>query len=769
MTVLRDIQVVDLSTGIAGPVVGMFLADFGAEVVKVEPPEGDPARSLPGFAVWNRGKKSMVVDPAVPEQCSRLEALLGGADVCVVRDAGVLRAHGLDPDRLRRTNPGLVIVEVPPYATGGETPWTGGEESHGLLAAASGVAWRQSCYDGGPVESVLPQFLYVQGLWAMTCTAAALLERERSGTGQRVTVTGLNAVMQAAVSLLTVNAGVPDPSTAVGPAGRHPTYTRHRAGDGEWLGCGGLGVKFETALIRAIGLGEMLDEREGGMPRLLAPENLGRTTRRISEAFLTRDRDEWLKIFGSLGIPCGPLDDPSQWLDQEQIQAIGMREEVTDPERGTVTMPGVPLRLTRSPGAVAGPAPALGGHQDEVRARAPRPADTRGWPRLVAGPLSGLRVLNMGTFVAGPYAGHLLAELGADVIKVEPIQGDPFRSKAFTYNRGMRSLALDLSKPAGKSAFHRLAAVSDVVVNSSRPGVAARLGVDHPTLSSVNPGIVTVSLSGYGEVGAMAAEPAVDMVVQAMSGMMKRQGGDSEPVANTIALVDTTSAVMTALAAVLSLLHRERTGEGQHAWTSLAGTATFLQSGELVRYRDRPEPSVGGRDHRGTDPFDRFYPVSDGWIRLHANSSGAVSARRLASAGLNVDEAELAADPAAALTAALREHTGRDAAQALNEAGVPAVRARRISEVLSDEQLLADEFSHIRPGADGITILAPGRYATFSRTQRFGPLPVAGTGERTREVLREAGLDESEIAALAEAGTVVEGGPMEQRLTPVYR
>jgi crotonobetainyl-CoA:carnitine CoA-transferase CaiB-like acyl-CoA transferase len=162
----------------------------------------------------------------------------------------------------------------------------------------------------------------------------------------------------------------------------------------------------------------------------------------------------------------------------------------------------------------------------------------------------------MGTFVAGPYAGALLAELGADVIKVEPPGGDPFRANALVFNRGMRSLAVNLQAPAGVDAFRKLAAESDVVVEWLRPGVTAKLGIDYDSLAKTNPGIVTVSLSAYGEQGPLSGRPGVDMVVQGMSGMMSAQGGDSEPVANTIAIIDVTTAAMLALGAVLALLHR---------------------------------------------------------------------------------------------------------------------------------------------------------------------------------------------------------------------
>src|SRR6202034_3998943 len=172
--------------------------------------------------------------------------------------------------------------------------------------------------------------------------------------------------------------------------------------------------------------------------------------------------------------------------------------------------------------------------------------------------------------------------------------GDPFRVSGFVFNRGMRSLSVNLQAPDGVDAFRRLARVSDVVIDALRPGVAAKLGIDYDALADGHPGLIEVSLSAYGEGGPLGGRPGVDMVVQGMSGMMSAQGGDSEPVAYTIPIIDVTTSAMLVLAATLALLHRERTGSGQRAWASLAGTATYLQTGELVRYRGREPAETGG-------------------------------------------------------------------------------------------------------------------------------------------------------------------------------
>ena len=718
--------------------------------------------------MWNRGKKSVVVDPKDAAQCRWLAELIAGADICIAGNGGTLQQFDLDGAALIKANPRLILVEMPSYAR--TTPWLGGHELQGLLAAAAGVAWRQSSTDGGPVDSVYPHLLYVQGLWATVCAVAALVERESSGYGQAVKVTGINAVMEAAVGAFTVNPDLPDPSTAVGTGGRHPTYTRYRCKDGEWIACGALGGKFETRLVEALGLVDMLaEERMGGkIESLVLASNVDWAKDKIAAEFARRSHDELLKMIEGLGIPCGTLGPTDKWLDHPQVKAIGMRVEVEDPRRGPTTMPGVPINLTGTPGRVRGAAPQLGSHSGKIAVRPvpPRPNQTA---PLRPGPLSGCRILDMGTFVAGPYTGSLLSELGADVVKVEPLTGDPFRATGFTYNRGMRSLAMDLQDPGARQAFYEAVKASDVLIESLRPGVTRNLEIDYAKLSSLKPDVITVSLTAYGEGGPLSQLPGVDMVLQAMSGMMTAQGGDDEPVANTIAIIDVTTAAMCTLACVLAIFHRKRTGEGQRIWNSLAATATYLQAGELVRYKGRPANVRGNGNFRGAGWLDRFYQVSDGWICVEGLSRRAPTADRLVKAGLSIDAKAFKADRAAALAAALAALTGDEAVRRMQAAGVAAVRARKVSEVLRDPALLAEEFVHVRAASDGTHFVAPGRFATFSRTQRSGPLRVAGIGEHSREVLATAGMAVEVIERLSSAGAIALGGPMEQKLMPAYR
>ncbi|HXQ18415.1 MAG TPA: CoA transferase [Acidimicrobiales bacterium] len=763
---LAGVRVLDLSTGVAGPMAAMLLADFGADVVKVEPPSGDPTRSRPGSAVWNRNKRSVVVDVDTAEGRTALRSLLAGADVCVRSDRAVAPAVSVDPVSACGDNPGLVFLDLPSFLD--EPRWSGGAESSGLLAALSGMSLRQSSFDGGPVDPVFPYVLYLQAAWAAAAALAALIERQTSGHGQVVTVGGVHAGMVASSASLVIDRSVAAVPADYGPGGPHPMYTRYRCADGGWIFLATLTAKFQERALAALGLADLLeDERLAGKVEAMPlPANRTWVRRRFEDVFESRPSEEWLEILRSADVPAGPLLERGDWLDSPLVAAIGMRVEIEDPVRGVVVMPANPVNLVATPATVERPAPRLGEHTGSVTGWAPRPAPT-GDATGGAAPLAGIRVLDLGTILAGPYAGTLLAELGADVIKVEVPAGDSWRDRGMPYIRGQRGVAIDLRTTGGRRAFHALVRSADVVLDNYRAGVLGRLAIDYERLREVNPDILSVSITGFGEDSPFASYPAFDPLLQARSGMMKVQGGDSEPVLMTVAINDVTTAALAVLGTLIALFHRGRTGEGQQVWLALAGTSALAQSEELVRFEGRPAPPVGGRDFKGPSATDRSYATGDGWIRLQL-AEGA--RERLADAGFTPGPDPTSDDELAGRLAAFFAAMSRDeAVQRLTAAGLPAVPVRRLTELPDDPEYQRLEVFNVLPRANLDPVVAPGRYARFSRTQHHQVLTPPGVGEHTAEVLAEVGFAPDEIQQLADEGAVRLGSPMVHRSFAAYR
>jgi crotonobetainyl-CoA:carnitine CoA-transferase CaiB-like acyl-CoA transferase len=780
-TALDGVRVLDLTAGLAGPVAGMLLADLGAEVIKVRPPGPDPAAAAPGLHMWDRGKQTVVADPARPADLAALDALVTGADIVLAGTgpglgyaalsySGLL-ARGLSPGR-----PATWIV-LPPYLLD-ETPWAGSpgpEQVAGLLFAWSGHAWNQASYDDVPVDCVFPVALVMQGIWAATTAVAALAGRTRGTALPLVVAGGAHGVQLVSPGGFAAARDEPHVHRPGGPGGTLPNYRCYRCGDGTWLFFGAFTSAFIQRGFRAIGAGWILDDpRIGGdTGQVRLGRNIGWVTAELEQVFATRPRAEWLAALEAADCPGAPAGHTAGWLDHEQVRAIGLRAELRNDAGQDIVMPGALIGLSGTPVTLRGAAPvrhpaitAAGwaARPGAAPGDATAPAEGTGGQANGAGPaalpLAGLRVLNLGTIIAGPYVATLLGELGAEVWKVErPPHGDEFRTAhggrggaGFSvYNRDQRSLLLDIASADGAATFRDLVRDADVVVDNYRVGVLGRLGIGHDRLAEVNPLVTSVSITAFGEAGALGRRPGFDPVVQAMSGIMRGQGGPDEansPVFLTVPINDVLAGALGALGACASLYARARTGAGQRVTVTLCGSSCLLQSAWLVRVPGGPaaEPR-GGRDFPGPGPASRLYRAADGWVRLGApDGTGAGDLRRAglipaapddagpAGAADLTDLAGLVAAAVAALPAA--EVTRRAAA-----AGLPAVRARQGPELLADDGLIRRGLLAVTERDEaGVRRVVPGRWLDAPGLDRTAPGPApAVAGEHGAAILAEAG------------------------------
>jgi crotonobetainyl-CoA:carnitine CoA-transferase CaiB-like acyl-CoA transferase len=743
MSAFQGVKVLDCSQGLVGPMAAMLLADFGAEVLKLEPPGGDRAAAKPGYRMWNRGKQRITLDIAGAGR-ERLETLLAAADVAIF-DQSPRQMEALDLMDAAQRHPRLVRVWVPPYGTSGA--WSELEGHHASLMALTGGAFRQSSYEYQPVYLVMPVLHYAQATMAAGAAGAALLERTRSGLGQAVTVSGLSAV--ALVGGASGNILPPGRR----PLGASPSYRTYECGDGKYLFLATLFSYFFQRAVDAMGLSVALAED-------VFPEDV---TVMMEARFREKSRDEWLEILRAADVPCGPVNPREEWLRSELIANNDMRAVLDDPEVGPVEMPGIPIKLASTPGAIRGPMKHADKPALDAFAAAPRPAaPPAAAPR--AGPLSGIKVLDLGTVIAGAYASAILANLGADVVKVESADGDPWRDRGvgFTaYNRGKRGLVVDLKQPAGRELFLDLARQSDVVLDNYRLGVRDRLGVGHADVRAVNPRLISGSITTYGSRGEETRRPGFDPLLQARSGMMAAQGGDGdEPVFHIIAVNDFASAAMAAFGVIAALNARARTGEGQVMQTSLTAQSAMFQSGELTTWPGAPPAPKGCRDCLGLTALDRFYACADGWILIAAR--GAAEAEGLARALGHPEWATgfaMMAEPrdgalAEALAQALAARPAAEALGALLAAGVRATPVHEGDEVLSDPWLWENNFfDTARQTPYGPVTNRP--YARFSRSTSGYERPEPGLGEHTFEVLADYGIAPERIEKLADDGVVM--------------
>lgn len=773
------IRVIDFTQGRAGPYAGMLLAEQGADVIKVEPPAGDRARGTPAFHVLNRSKRGVVLDLTRSEGRARARELAGAADVVLV-DLLPEQAErqGIGYARLSRDNQALVYCSLPSYGSKG--PLATLEPDDTLVAAVTGVLGLQWSYCESPVFLVVPIVAYATGVLAALAVAATLFDRARNDHGDHIEVSGLGGAFALQTSSYLVPLGALEVirlSARKGtPRGPWPTYRVYEASDGEWFFLGALTPVFWTKLAVALGIEEYLaDPRFETAPLAYpVPEDAQELSDRIAGIFATKPRQHWLDFLRQADVPAGPVQTRDEFFQDPQVIHNGMRVEIDDPEVGRTVQMGVPLLLRDTPGAIRGPAPLLGQDNDEVwcEAKSPHPSSTAGGLRAtnpsVGAPLDGITVLDLGTIYAGPFAAMLLSDLGANVIKVEPLDGDPWRAFAIGFlgvNRGKRGLALDLKRKEGRELFYDLARKADIVVDNFRAGVLQRLRLDYPALSGVNPRLICASVTPFGASGPMAGLPGFDPILQARSGLMRAQGGDGEePVYHQIAVCDFITGLMTAYGVAAALYVRERTGRGQQVGTSLANNAMAAQAGEFIRYEGRPPDPPGGRDLPGVSALYRVYRCADGWLFLavrtleQAESLAQAAAGALALGGerdaASLLEAPLRGEVASALETFFAARTRSEALQALTECGIPCAPCLTIKDLFHDEHLAANDLWWQMEHPVHGPMRQTGRIVKWQRRSMRLERPAPLLGQHSREVLLESGVEPSRVTELIDKGVV---------------
>ncbi len=650
---LHGLRVLDLSSGPAGGLATMILADFGADVLKIEPPSGDRFRFLAASPVWLRGKRSLALDLGSEEGRARLHQLAGEADVAVASfRPGSAAPLGADPAALRALNGGLIYCSITGF--GPEGPYSRYPGYEQVVAAKSGrmLIFEGSIGRDGPVYAAVQLGTHVASQSAVQGILAALLARERTGSGQLVETSLLRGYIPFDIAGLTIQQlrgrhpeRFPPPPPQL--FGRLPVvgYNPVPTSDGEWIQLASIVEHLFHAFIAATDLGEIYaDPRFEGAPYLIADEAKEALLDIVYARTRTKSTREWMRTFVANGnVAAEPWRSTQQALDHPQIVHTGDVITLDSPDHGPVRQLGPVAKLPATPARPAATRPTVDEHRGEgwrPRTEAPTaPAAPRGGgapEEREGGPLQGVTVLEFASVVAVPYACTILADLGARVIKLETLAGDSFRLMgnpgvgdvrglgAIKMTASKESITLDLKATEGRRIAEQLIERADVLIHNFRPGAPERLGIGYEQASSLNPRLVYVSATGYGIDGPYARRPTAHPAPgAALGGAYLQAGGGDHPVAagdlaamseearrmqqaNEISPDPNASAVV-ATAALLGLMAQRRRGVGQHVQCNMMGANAYANHDDFVDYDGKPERPHADGDLLGLSALYRLY------------------------------------------------------------------------------------------------------------------------------------------------------------------
>jgi crotonobetainyl-CoA:carnitine CoA-transferase CaiB-like acyl-CoA transferase len=779
--VYEGLRVLDLSWGIAGPMTTMLLADNGARVTRIERPGGDPIGEQSGDRVWHRGKRRATLDLKSSEGKDAFRSLARSADIVVESfSPGTTSRLGIDYDTLRSDNPGLIYCSITGYGRDNSHSDRPGYDA--LVAARTGLFYDQKGRRGTAMEYIAgrpgphPEFDGPEGLrrgtdrkgpvfprstWpslgatylASLGIAAALRARAVTGEGQWVETSLLRGVLFAA-GLNWQRVENPDaPLYWMWPIDSRSIEGLYECADGRWVHH----WTVRPSWVFGASEGEKLDPVPPDMKYRDDPDRLSMEPEGmlsgiflhplLADAFKKYPSAEWEKAGEESQMGVALVRSPAEALADEAYIVDGCVVEVDDPELGRIRHAGTVLEFSDTPGQVQGPTVPAGIHTAEVLAEAQSPPARTDSPALggvLAHPLDGVRVLDLGLGVAGPFAPRMLADLGADVIKVHAVYDTYWAGThmGLGTNRGKRSIAINLKDPRGREIMERLVEKTDVLATNWRPGAAARLGLDFETLHCRFPRLVYCNTRGY-ERGPRSALPGTDQTAAALTGPEWEDGAcdaGNPPMWSRSNMGDTGNAMLAAIAVTAALYHRDRTGVGQAVSTSIVNAGLLNTSYAWIHADGTPGDWLHvDREQYGVSPFYRLYRTDhDGWIFV---------------AAVTPDERAAFADVVGNVANARTWTATRSAAACFGEldaAGVPVeiVDEEFCRKLFDDPEARAQQLI-AQTWAGGVGRFEdPGLLIHLSGTPGVIGRGPCLCGEHTREILLEHGYADDEIDKL---------------------
>lgn len=664
--VLQNLKVLDLSWGIAGPMTAMLLGDNGADVTKIEPPGGDPFRGQLGYKVWQRGKRSAILDLKNEEDRQTFLALASQADVLVESYApGTTQKLGIDYPTLSALNPRLVYCSITGY--GRDNALSARPAYDALVQARTGLMFEQRGWAEGALNhmSGLPDPfpdleipadwvqgadregpLFVASHWpslgaffsASLGISAALRAREITGKGQWVETSLLQGAMAGAAGVWQRAENPESPGFDTWILNCKSPKGHFQAKDGKWLHNWVPNPRF----ILQASQGDTLD----ASPDLTVqndPDRFGTGPEEIlvmshyqpilAEAVAKFPVKDWVDAAATAEMTMQPVRSVEESLADPAFLEDGCVTETKDAELGTLRTVGNAFNMSLTPGKPGAPPVAVGANTDEVKAEAAqiiaeaKAATAATKKGDLKAPLEGITVLDLGLAIAGPFGTQLLSDLGATVIKINGLY-DLFWHRvhiAYMANRGKKSITLNLKDPRAMKILLDLVKQADVVQHNMRYDAAERLKIDYESLKQLKPDLIYCHTRGF-ERGVRAGLPGNDQTGACLSGIQFEDGGmgragsngeEGRPLWSFTSFGDTGNGFLSAVAICNAIYHRDRTGEGQFVDTSIINAA-LLNTSYAVATPDGSgfkRPRIGG-DQVGYSAGHRIYRTSDLWLCL---------------------------------------------------------------------------------------------------------------------------------------------------------
>lgn len=656
---LDKLMVLDLTDGLAGTYATMLLCDNGARVIRIDNVNSIQKRNSPGFSSWDRGKESVFLDyENNSKDRNILYELIKSCDV-LIEDFALSsnKQKIIDKNILYSINAKLIHASITSY--GKKSLLKNEEALVDLILARLGVLDRIPTFRDGPAHLLHPLVNVGTGILSAIGIVSSLFSMSKTGLGRKVETSLMSGALMyhpkaisegyrfgvdkdnkpkeisSHVSGKTSSDNNDFPYPKPPPFGAGPFYSVMECADGNWIQLACVHGEFIDRAAAVMDLIEVIYEPRFGEGR--APETEKDREELwdiVASVIKTKEYSEWSEIFESIDVPYAKVCTVEESMNNPQAIYNEMIIDINDPILNTVSQMGLPIKFSETPGSIRSPRHIPGEDTDKIINEFKLKGDfdlnnvkeKKTIEDIFELPLNGIKVIESTNVIAGPSVGRILGDLGADVIKMEPLNGDisrPAGTLMFLYlNAQKRSISFNTKTELGKKIALDLASNADILVANLRPGATDRMGLGTERIRAVNPNIIETHVTAFGWEGPYSHRAGLDPLSQAWMGLQHAQGGPNNPPVflGEQAPTDYTGGALGVLGAVLALYVRETKGIVQSASVSLLDAGILLSSSDFLKYEGKKTREYADLNQFGMSLIHRIYQTKDGWIYLIIDS-----------------------------------------------------------------------------------------------------------------------------------------------------